>query len=419
MIKREIVFDFETFLNKGELIFQEIDGNFLNNLENLYLVDVYVVDNFKKFVYFSLDYRFLYLLNEEHSVENKLFFSRDSKFYKNEMSILINNQCNLSCNYCFSKKGTEKLTFEVLKPFLDFFVHINRFEEKVSIFFSGMGEPLLEIETIKRIVEYINDKLLNTEKEYGILSNLTLLNDEILYFLKKYNFKIIGSYDGLGFSENRINNNEFLEKKVIENIYKILSYDLDLKINLVVTKKHILNKEKLLEVLKSLISLENVSFLYLLSNYNDYNREYTVQEYYDFLKFFTIKRYNEFSTLKNYQDFFRLMLTLRICNLRWSILPNGNVVSCGTPFFRSILEINDFNNIYYMFNIKNNLNQITYPKYNKMFVDSSRKCSNCFYKPFCRNCIPYILKGSEIVCLNKLLFKEVLKNFLLDFLKNH
>lgn len=423
MIEKEIIINFENFLKNGEITFKELNESILSTLINLYYVGVYYIDNYKKYIYFSDDYKFLYLLNREVSNQNTLLFSRESIFYKNEISILINNQCNLSCDYCFSKKGAEKLTFEKLKPFLDFFININRFEEKISVFFSGIGEPLLEINTIKEIVEYLDFNFSHTKKDYEILTNLTLLNEEIISFFKKYNFRIVGSYDGSGFSENRIKNNIFLENHIIENIRRIQEYNLELKINLVVTKKHILNKEKLYEVLKDLISIENVSFLYILrNNYNrNYLREYTLEEYYDFLKFFMRKRYENFVFIKNFQDFFKLSLLPRVCNLGWRILPNGNVVSCANPFFRSVLDIDDRNNHYYIFNL-NELNEITklnqssLLKYNKMFSDNSKKCSTCFYKPFCKNCIPMLLTSSDIICLNRELFKEILGEFLLRFI---
>jgi uncharacterized protein len=66
----------------------------------------------------------------------------------------------------------------------------------VVIGFIG-GEPLLEFKLITKIVDYSKEIFKSTIKiKWSILTNGTLLNDEIVKFLKNNNFKVIVSIDG-------------------------------------------------------------------------------------------------------------------------------------------------------------------------------------------------------------------------------
>lgn len=87
------------------------------------------------------------------------------------------------------------LSLSSIKKAFDFF-H-DDFQEECYIGFYG-GEPLLEFETIRRTVDFIeNHAALKAKKlRYSISTNGTLLTDEIMAFLNDHKFTVNLSHDG-------------------------------------------------------------------------------------------------------------------------------------------------------------------------------------------------------------------------------
>jgi molybdenum cofactor biosynthesis enzyme MoaA len=92
----------------------------------------------------------------------------------------VTHQCNLRCKYCYeTDRATTYTTDEILKTCDD----ILKSRELFSVEFIG-GEPLLSFNHIKTAYEYIKSKT-NLVSSFCISTNLTLLSDEIIEFLKK------------------------------------------------------------------------------------------------------------------------------------------------------------------------------------------------------------------------------------------
>jgi len=115
-----------------------------------------------------------------------------------ECKIIINmaNKCNLKCQYCFASHGTYNRTKESLLSIesaraivKDIRAHLKTVHK--LIFFGG--EPLLNIQGIN----YICEKLSTKVKNFYIVTNGTILTDEVIQTLKKYNIFITISYDGV------------------------------------------------------------------------------------------------------------------------------------------------------------------------------------------------------------------------------
>jgi uncharacterized protein len=118
------------------------------------------------------------------------------------ITLHVSNDCNLHCSYCYADGGNyklpkEKMSFEVADKFIEFCV--NNFNQIDSIVFFG-GEPLMNIQ----IIEYIclkfkklkEDSTLTYLPNWGIITNGTLLNDNILKVLKEHINYITVSIDG-------------------------------------------------------------------------------------------------------------------------------------------------------------------------------------------------------------------------------
>ncbi len=114
----------------------------------------------------------------------------------------IAHDCNLRCKYCFADEGEYHgrralMSEEVGKAALDFLIKNSGSRKNLEVDFFG-GEPLMNWEVVKRIVEYGR----SIEKEYDknfrftLTTNGTLLNDEILEFANKEMGNIVLSIDG-------------------------------------------------------------------------------------------------------------------------------------------------------------------------------------------------------------------------------
>ncbi|WP_054251637.1 radical SAM/SPASM domain-containing protein [Neofamilia massiliensis] len=113
------------------------------------------------------------------------------------LEFIVANYCNLSCKYCYADSGTynqnkryiDKKTIDNTFKYL--FVNIDVIEE---ILLFG-GEPLLAVEQVKYICE-----LFYTFKQsrpiIKLVTNLTILNEEIIKIINKYNIQITVSLDG-------------------------------------------------------------------------------------------------------------------------------------------------------------------------------------------------------------------------------
>ena len=108
----------------------------------------------------------------------------------------LTSACNYNCAYCRQKKEKNSLDISVIDKTIAFV--INHLSNKFTINFYG-GEPLLEFGLIKHAVEgmQVKSRELNKECRYAISTNGSLINDDVADFLKKYNFDVLLSFDGL------------------------------------------------------------------------------------------------------------------------------------------------------------------------------------------------------------------------------
>lgn len=112
-------------------------------------------------------------------------------------------KCNLNCKYCFRESeylGNEQLTFEVAKDAIGFLVDkYAPCASKYVVDLSGSGEPLLQIDLVKQIVDYCKQKRDEICKNIEVMfcTNLTLLTPEMVEYLDNESAIILGtSIDG-------------------------------------------------------------------------------------------------------------------------------------------------------------------------------------------------------------------------------
>lgn len=109
---------------------------------------------------------------------------------------MLTEECNFRCSYCYQRKENNRLDAITIEKALDFFLPF--LEKKCYISFYG-GEPLLEFEKVKHTIQYLKkkDDFQKKRFKFSFTTNGSLINKEVIQFLKKYKFSILLSFDGL------------------------------------------------------------------------------------------------------------------------------------------------------------------------------------------------------------------------------
>jgi uncharacterized protein len=153
----------------------------------------------------------------------------------------VTENCNLKCKYCvynghyinYRKLSPRAMDFETARKGIDYvFSFINseeRKEKELFLSFYG-GEPLLNIKTMKKIIEYSRKRFTGWILEYNMTTNLTLLDDFILDFLLENKVNLMVSLDGD--RSNHDSKRVFVNGKgthdiVLKNLEKIKKRDND------------------------------------------------------------------------------------------------------------------------------------------------------------------------------------------------
>lgn len=111
---------------------------------------------------------------------------------------VVTTACNMNCVYCQANNGTtcpdSYMNNETAERAVD--IALQSPETYLTFEFQG-GEPLLNYSVIRHIVEYAEKNKKTHHIEYNIVSNLTVLTDEMVEFFSEYSFGISTSVDGM------------------------------------------------------------------------------------------------------------------------------------------------------------------------------------------------------------------------------
>ena len=114
----------------------------------------------------------------------------------------VSHTCDLNCSYCFAGQGRyhgkrDVMSFEVGKRALDFLIENSGSRTNLEVDFFG-GEPLMNWETVKKLVEYAR----SIEKEKGKNFRFTLttngmkIDDDVIDFSNRQMSNVVLSLDG-------------------------------------------------------------------------------------------------------------------------------------------------------------------------------------------------------------------------------
>lgn len=149
---------------------------------------------------------------EELKAQGKLFsedkFRKMATAFKKRQSVIkaiclhVAHDCNLCCKYCFAGEGEYHgarglMSFEVGKRALDFLIEQSGTRRNLEVDFFG-GEPSLNFETVKRLVEYGRSREMETGKNFRFTytTNGVILTDEIMDFCNREMSNVVLSLDG-------------------------------------------------------------------------------------------------------------------------------------------------------------------------------------------------------------------------------
>lgn len=109
-------------------------------------------------------------------------------------------RCNFTCNYCYALRAPENaqnkdMSPEIVDKTIEFI--INSPSKNLTFEFSG-GEPLIRFDLIKQAVLKAIELASKKKKQinFAIITNGSLINDEMIEFFKKYKIGICLSLDG-------------------------------------------------------------------------------------------------------------------------------------------------------------------------------------------------------------------------------
>jgi uncharacterized protein len=125
----------------------------------------------------------------------------------NVIDLDVTKQCNLCCVYCF-KSGTvhpraERMSLEVAQAAVDWLIDASMGAKQLWVHLMG-GEPLLAWKMVEQLVPYAKLKAatFGAGVQFGVTTNLTLVNQAILDFSRRWGMGWHCSIDGIPEMQN-------------------------------------------------------------------------------------------------------------------------------------------------------------------------------------------------------------------------
>ncbi|MBA4853759.1 radical SAM/SPASM domain-containing protein [Emticicia sp. BO119] len=318
-----------------------------------------------------------------------------------DLWIHATNKCNLTCNYCYistlnSTGGMSKVVRERLIEKLKE-TALKRNLKVVKIRLAG-GEPLTQFRYWKDLIVESKTAFnkINCDLEVGFITNLTLLNDEIVEFSKDYNIQFGVSIDGFDFYNDitrKFHNGNGTFDIIDKNIDRLIKNNIRLSTSTVVTNS---NMEGLPALTEYLIQ-KKVFFRYSIVKGEYINRDVLS----DFLNISyeimekEIENGWEFSKYHQLCDLKPSKLGFQTCS---SGLSGGAIYVDGSVYYCHVQVGGESGLTGSIFDSENDLVEVI-RKGNHYEGMKSDDCKTCNYKYICTSgCPMYRVDGKDLNC---------------------
>ena len=138
----------------------------------------------------------------EDSFEDKAFDFKNRNTVIKALCLHVAHTCNLNCEYCFASQGKYHgeralMSFEVGKRAIDFLIENSGSRRNLEVDFFG-GEPLMNFDVVKKIVEYARsiEKKHNKNFRFTLTTNGVAINNDVIEFANKEMHNVVLSLDG-------------------------------------------------------------------------------------------------------------------------------------------------------------------------------------------------------------------------------
>lgn len=161
--------------------------------------------------------------------------------------IFTTTRCNLKCPYCYVKQGNKDMESSTYQRINDVFLKMLSSREKETVIYRlAGGEPLIVFDKwISYIEDFINKS--DGNGHVSVITNLTILTDEMLKYFKDTRYSFGVSLDGFSCSKP-FHNGESSASKVKENIERLIdNRNRNIDISTVIDKNSFSDIEKLAE----------------------------------------------------------------------------------------------------------------------------------------------------------------------------
>lgn len=119
--------------------------------------------------------------------------------------ILLTNSCNMSCSYCIAKDlPGPPMSMEIGQKAIDLFVYLAEGGKSIEFTFTG-GEPLTEFKVLEGLTCYAQNRTREAgmQAHFVLKTNGTILNQDIIDFLRLNRVKVVLSIDGTPSSHDK------------------------------------------------------------------------------------------------------------------------------------------------------------------------------------------------------------------------
>jgi len=140
------------------------------------------------------------LYSSDNYINHEAF--RNKKTVVKALCLHIAHDCNIRCKYCFASQGDfhgerKLMTADIGKKSLDFLFKNSGNRRNLEVDFFG-GEPLMNFDVIKEIVEYgrKEEKKYDKNIRFTITTNGVLLNEDNMKYINEHMYNVVLSIDG-------------------------------------------------------------------------------------------------------------------------------------------------------------------------------------------------------------------------------